>query len=243
MGRVAHILSLAYAWMGGVLFVAALAAGVHLFVVRLGDTGPHPWSPLAALVNVGLFSLFALHHSVMARSGAKAWLASWLPRHLERTTYVWVSSLLFLAVWLLWQPVGGTVWRLEGAWRVLAVAAQAAGVVLTALGARVLDPLELAGITQASAAAGGRTPSPSSDDEISSAGPYGLVRHPIYLGWFLMVCFPPTMTVDRLVFALVSSGYLVAAIPWEERSLEARHGAAYARYRAKVRWRVLPWIY
>jgi methanethiol S-methyltransferase len=257
--------SSAFAWAGGALFVAALAAGVHLFLVRLGATAGDAWSLSAALANTALFSVFALHHSVMARSGAKAWLASRVPAYLERSAFVWVSSLLFLAVSVFWQPVGGMVWQLDGAAGWLAIGAQLAGVLLTALGARVLDPLELAGIAQVRAARGGTrhrvsalrrptstpaAPAPppagaaaAARDDISDAGPYGLVRHPIYLGWFLMVCFAPVMTGDRLVFALVSSGYLVAAIPWEERSLLARHGAAYARYREKVRWRMLPGIY
>jgi methanethiol S-methyltransferase len=243
MERVALVASHAFAWIGGALFVASLAAGAYLFVVALGATARQPWSLGPIAVNVALFSLFALHHSAMARSGAKAWLASWLPPRLERATYVWVSSLLFLAVCLLWQPVGGSAWRLEGAWWWLGTGLQLTGVVLTALGARVLDPLELAGIAQLRAAVHRDTPAPRTAGEISDAGPYGLVRHPIYLGWFLMVFFAPDMTGDRLVFAVVSSAYLVAAIPWEERSLEAQHGAAYVRYRRKVRWRVVPGIY
>jgi methanethiol S-methyltransferase len=243
MTRARDIAVHAFAWTGGALFVVSLTAGAYLYLVILGATARDDWSPASVLANVALFSLFALHHSVMARSGAKAWLASWFPARLERSLYVWVSSLLFVAVCVLWQPIGGVAWRLDGTWQWLGFGLQAFGLVLTALGARVLDPLELAGIAQVRATADDAGVPAASAEEISDAGPYGLVRHPIYLGWFLMVFFAPHMTADRLVFAIVSSAYLLAAIPWEERSLEARHGTAYVRYRQKVRWRVVPGIY
>ena len=51
------------------------------------------------------------------------------------------------------------------------------------------------------------------------------------------------MTADRFVFAVMSTSYLVVAIPWEERSLERAFGEAYRRYKARVRWRVIPFIY
>ena len=74
-------------------------------------------------------------------------------------------------------------------------------------------------------------------------GPFGIVRHPIYLGWILMVFGAPTMTTDRLVFAVISSLYLVLAIPWEERSLVAVFGDRYRTYQDTVRWRILPWVW
>ncbi|MGE3273812.1 MAG: isoprenylcysteine carboxylmethyltransferase family protein [Vicinamibacterales bacterium] len=224
------------AWLGGAAFVGALATFAWFYLVRLGMPAPvgTPILP-AAGVDVGLFTAFALHHSVMARSGAKRWLTRALPPSLERTTFVWVASLLFLAVCLLWQPLPGIVYEAEGAaaWggRVL----QLAGVVLTWRGAAVIDPLELAGIRQA----GGNFRPPA----FRVVGPFRVVRHPIYLGWFLIVFGAPVMTASRLLFAVVSSAYLLAAIPLEERALAGVHGAAYAAYQHQVRWRILPGIW
>ena len=70
--------------------------------------------------------------------------------------------------------------------------------------------------------------------------PFTLVRHPIYLGWALTVLAAPTMTVDRLWWALVSTAYLVIATPWEERSLSAAAGPPYQAYCRRVRWRMVP---
>ena len=74
-------------------------------------------------------------------------------------------------------------------------------------------------------------------------GPYRWMRHPIYFGWVLMVFATPTMTASRLLFASISTLYLVLAIPFEERGLIAEFGAAYAEYQRKVRWRIVPGVW
>ena len=62
--------------------------------LRPGDaTGPL-LAPV--LVNLLLFSAFALHHSALARSGAKETIRRIAPPELERSLYTWVASLLFL---------------------------------------------------------------------------------------------------------------------------------------------------
>ncbi len=89
--------------------------------------------------------------------------------------------------------------------------AVALGAWLTARSAGVIDPLDLAGIRQAGGA--------SAPPRFRVVGPYRWVRHPIYLGWLLLVFGVPHMTATRLAFAAISSAYLVVAIPFEERSL------------------------
>jgi protein-S-isoprenylcysteine O-methyltransferase Ste14 len=69
------------------------------------------------------------------------------------------------------------------------------------------------------------------------------VRHPLYLGWMLVVFAVAHMTADRFAFATISSLYLVIAVPWEERSLRQSFGATYTAYETTVRWRVIPYVY
>jgi protein-S-isoprenylcysteine O-methyltransferase Ste14 len=97
---------------------------------------------------------------------------------------------------------------------------------------RAIDALELAGIRSQSEAAG-----------LQVVGPYRLVRHPLYLGWILVVFGAALMTGDRLTFAAITTLYLVMAIPWEERSLRTAFGSDYDRYMRLVRWRMIPFIY
>jgi protein-S-isoprenylcysteine O-methyltransferase Ste14 len=69
------------------------------------------------------------------------------------------------------------------------------------------------------------------------------MRHPIYAGWILLVFCAPAMTMTRFVFAVVSSMYLLVAIPLEERSMLASAGERYAAYMRQVRWKLLPGVY
>jgi protein-S-isoprenylcysteine O-methyltransferase Ste14 len=227
----------AVAWTGGVLFVASLLYTVYFYAVVLGDASPATPTPLllAFTANLILFGLFAAHHSVFARPFAKRWITRVIPPHMERSFYVWVASLLLIAVWLLWRHVAGMIYDVRGIARWLLYALQLAGVYLIVRAAGFLDALELAGIRQAREA--------TRDTVFRSDGPFGLVRHPIYLGWILMTFAAPTMTANRLMFAVITTSYLIVAIPWEERSLVTAFGDRYRAYQSIVRWRLIPWVW
>jgi protein-S-isoprenylcysteine O-methyltransferase Ste14 len=223
-----------FVWLGGVLFVASLTATVYVYAFgwtasRFGR--PTLWPALAA--NTAWFLAFALHHSLFAREGVKQWVARHVPERLVRSVYVWIASLLWLGVIAAWQPLGGVVFeQANDVARMSHAAVQAAGLLLIAASVGVIDALELAGIRSSPRPAG-----------LQARGPYRLVRHPLYLGWILAVFGAASMTFDRLVFAVMTTAYLVVAIPWEERSLERAFGDAYERYKARVRWRVIPWVW
>lgn len=193
---------------------------------------------LPILWDTALFTVFALHHSLFARTGLRAAVSRRVSPALERSVYVWAASLLLIAVCLLWCPVAGVAWHFEWPIDLILRLGQVVGISLTIRAAAVIDVWDLAGVRQRRAGA-----SRDVAGEFKTSGPYGLVRHPIYLGWFLIVFSVPTMTMTRLVMAVVSSVYVLIAIPFEERSLRASSGGTYERYMQQVRWRVLPGIY
>jgi len=227
---------LVFAWLGGIAFVASLAYLVYFYAVILAiPAGDAAAAVRSGLIDAGLFAGFALHHSLFARAGIKRRVAAVLRPEVERTVYVWISSVLLIVVCAAWQLVPGVAYVMEGGWRILGYGIQGAGLLLIVRGAGVIDPLELAGIRQVSVS--------QPPDTLQIGGPFRVVRHPIYLGWMLMVFGAPTMTVNRLLFAAISSVYLILAIPWEERSLVAAHGARYRAYQRSVRWRVVPGLW
>ena len=223
------------------VFVLALTYVGYFFVTL---TPHHPQeSPMVALaLDVGLFGVFATHHSLMARSGAKRWLERYLPPEIERSTYVWVASVLLIVTCLLWRDLPGTVYTLTGWLRGIGIAAQAAGLIVIAMAVSVLDPLELAGVRQL---LDSKRPAGSGHERtpLRVRGPYRWLRHPIYLGWVLAVFGAPDMSTTRLAFAGISTAYLLIAVPWEERSMAETCGDAYRRYTQQVRWRIVPWVY
>jgi protein-S-isoprenylcysteine O-methyltransferase Ste14 len=237
-------MSVPFAVLGGLLFAGSLV----FFAVSYtsGFDGLTAWTASngwrTAAIDIVLFTVFALHHSVFARTPVRRSLERLVPAELERSVYVWIASLLFLAVCVFWQPVPGALWDVSGAAMWLMRGAQALGAALSVISARRLDVLALAGVRQAihlrpaPAPAGG-------DDPVLDRGPYGIVRHPIYFGWFLMVWCAPQMNGTRLVFAAISCLYLVLAIPFEERDLRRTFGPSYGRYSERVRWRIVPGVY
>jgi protein-S-isoprenylcysteine O-methyltransferase Ste14 len=218
-----------FAWGGGALFVLSLAYCLWWYLVPLGRD--LPWAGFAAVAwNAGLVAVFASHHSVFAREPVKRAIGRLVGGGV-RSVYVWVASGLLIAVCILWKPVGGACYDARGVLRAAAAGVQLLGIALIAWSVARIDPLELAGIH------------PSATSGLQITGPYRLVRHPLYLGWMLAAFATPHLTGDRLTFALLTSLYLVMAVPWEERSLNAAFGNAYARYADQVRWRVIPFIY
>jgi protein-S-isoprenylcysteine O-methyltransferase Ste14 len=228
------------AWGGALLFAAALGYFLYAFLVRFGRTAPAGPVIAPLLVDLGLFSVFALHHSLFARPALKALVHRLLPLVLERSFYTWVASGLLIATCWWWQPVPGVLYVLPSWLAGIGVAAQAAGLVLTVAGSRAIDVLDLAGVRAVLRAGRAR---PATHVPLMTTGVYGLVRHPLYFGWALLVFGAPTMTATRMVFAVASTAYLAIAIPWEESSLIKTFGDDYRAYRTRVRWRMLPFVY
>ncbi len=237
-----------YAWAAGAVFVGSLGYFLYFYFVTLGR-GPGAAPPSvwrAVMLDTTLVALFAVHHSVMARTRAKHWLTRHMLAPLERATFVWVASLLLVLMCAAWQDLPGHVYLVTGAWAWALRGAQLAGLAAIAGATRALHAFDLAGIRQVQAARSpgpGRPPDETPGERLEIGGAYRLVRHPVYLGWNLLLFAEPTMTADRLLFATLALVYLVAAIPLEERSLRAEFGAAYDAYRAKVRWRMIPGVY
>jgi protein-S-isoprenylcysteine O-methyltransferase Ste14 len=229
----------AFAVAGGLLFVASLVYGIRGFAANF-DAPVRPGSiqdsVLPTVVNLALFSGFALHHSVFARTGIKSWLSRLVSRRLERSVYVWIASALFIVVCGWWQPVPGVAWQVSSPWAEALTAFQLVGLGMAVKASAQLDVWSLAGVRQA-------FDRPPRVTTVIRGGLYRLVRHPIYLAWMLMVWPAPWMTGTRLVFAVISTAYLALAIPFEERSLRDEFGRDYDAYAAEVRWKMLPGIY
>lgn len=221
-------------WIGAVVFALSLIWFLCRYFGRFGAITPPPADWRAIAVDLLLFAAFALHHSVFARTGIRAWVARRVPASLERSLYVWVASLLLVAVCELWQPVGGVAWSVGGGGAWILRAIMLAGIGLAVRSAAIIDVWELAGV---------RAPEPPTAVEFRTSGPYGWIRHPIYLGWFLLVWSATPMTMTRFVFAAASSAYVLVAIPLEERTLRSTSGSAYTDYARRVRWRLVPGVF
>jgi protein-S-isoprenylcysteine O-methyltransferase Ste14 len=213
-------------------FLYAIGFVGNFLVPKTLDSAPEMTLGLALLVNVGLLGLFALQHSLMARPAFKRWWTKFVPPPVERSTYVLFSSLALLLLFWQWQPMGGIIWQIENSTgRLLLYGLFTCGWLLVLVSTFLINHFDLFGLRQVSLYLGGKEYTAL---RFATPGPYQLVRHPLYVGWFFAFWATPTMTVAHLVFALLTAAYILIAIHFEERDLLAAHGEAYAEYRRQV---------
>jgi len=186
---------------------------------------------LALLIDAGLLGLFAIQHTIMARPAFKRWITRFIPEAAERSTFTLVASLLLIALFVWWQPVGGIVWQVQDpAGKAVLYALFAFGWGLVLLATLLINHFDLFGLRQVWLYVTGKEYTPP---RFVTPWLYRIVRHPLYVGWFFAFWATPIMTVTHLVFAVLTSGYILIGIQFEERDLVAEH-PEYADYRRHV---------
>lgn len=221
----------AYVVFLGTFLYACGFVGGFLVPTTLDGPARMPFGPALA-IDLGLLALFAVQHSVMARPAFKRWWTRIVAPPLERPIYVLAASLCLIAMFALWQPLGGVVWDLESpAARAVAYALFAFGWGLVLVTTFLINHFDLFGLRQVWLALIGRPYTPL---RFVQPGPYRVVRHPLYVGWFFAFWATPTMTAAHLTFAIATTAYILVAIQLEENDLLAEHGAAYENYRRRV---------
>lgn len=213
-------------------FLYAVGFMGNLFVPRSIDSAPGQSFALSLAIDLGLLALFALQHSVMARPAFKRWFTRFVPQSAERSTYVLASSVALIALFALWQPLGGGVWSVEDPLaRTVLYSLFAFGWLLVLVSTFLINHFDLFGLRQVWLQLVGRPYRPIG---FRSPGPYRFVRHPLYVGWLFAFWATPDMTLTHLVFAVVTTGYILVAIRLEERDLVAELGDVYRDYRERV---------
>ena len=231
-----RLLNIGYGAVCYVLFLAAFLYSIGFVggfgVPRTVDNGVEASIAEAVIVNVLLLGLFAVQHSVMARPAFKRWWTRFVPKTIERSTYVLLSSLLLFLLFWQWRTMPAIVW--DVAWtpgRIALWVVFAAGWVIALVSTFLINHFDLFGLRQVYLAWRG---TPYTDLEFRESLLYRVVRHPLMLGFILAFWATPTMTAGHLLFAVATTGYILIAMQLEEHDLAAALGDRYRDYRSRV---------
>ena len=231
-GAIAFVYGLVCYIIFFVTFCYAIGFTGNLVVPKAIDAGAAGPLIQAVVVNLLLLSLFAVQHSVMARPGFKRWWTKFVPECIERSTYVLLASLILIVMFWQWQPIPGVVWSLTGAAATVMWVLFAMGWAIVLVSTFMIGHFDLFGLKQVTDFLNKKT---SAADAFGMPGFYKFVRHPIKLGFIIAFWATPHMTVGHLLFAAVTTAYILIAIKFfEERDLIAMFGEAYEEYRRKV---------
>jgi protein-S-isoprenylcysteine O-methyltransferase Ste14 len=221
-----------------VTFLYAIGFVSGIVVPKTIDSGTAGPTMQTLLVDLALMSVFAIQHSVMARPWFKRWWTRFVPKSVERSTFVLAASLALLLLFWQWQPLPRMVWRIENPQLGMAVLGLSfAGWLIVLSSTFLINHFELFGLHQV---ANNLTRRPMPEPRFRSPLFYKLMRHPIYLGFVIAFWAAPTMTLGHLVFAAVTTAYIMVGILLEEHDLVDVFGEQYRNYRQRVPM-LIPW--
>jgi len=221
-----------------VTILYAIGFVMGLVVPKTIDTGTATPPFEAIIVNLLLMALFAIQHSVMARQGFKAWWTQFVPRPVERSTYVLLASLSLLLLFWQWRPLPAVIWEVQNPHLAVTVVTLAlAGWALVFTSTFIINHFELFGLHQVTNHLVGKE---AEAPRFKAPLLYKFVRHPIYLGFIIAFLAAPVMTAGHLLFAAVTTLYIFVGIALEERDLVALFGDEYRQYKQRVSM-LIPW--
>jgi protein-S-isoprenylcysteine O-methyltransferase Ste14 len=221
-----------------VTILYAIGFVMGLVVPKSIDTGTDSSAIEAVVINVLLMTLFAVQHSVMARQRFKAWWTQFVPKPVERSTYVLAASLCLLLLFWQWRPIPNVVWQVDNPHLAVVVAMLSfVGWVLVFTSTFLINHFELFGVSQvANHLIDRQVEAPRFRTPLL----YKFVRHPIYLGFIIAFWAAPVMTAGHLLFAAVTTIYIFLGIYLEERDLIEMFGDQYREYKQRVSM-LVPW--
>jgi methanethiol S-methyltransferase len=237
------ILSFCYGLLAYVVFLGAFLYAIGfvtgLAVPKTVDTGEVTPVVEALVIDILLLSLFAVQHSVMARPTFKRWWTHFVPVAIERSTYVLLASLALILLFWQWRPIPLMIWQATNPAIAMALLGLSLfGWFIVLLSTFLINHFELFGLQQVISNLSARA---AGAPRLKTPFLYNIIRHPIYLGFIIAFWATPAMTGGHLLFAVVTTAYILVGIALEERDMIEMFGDEYQQYRRRVAM-LVPWL-
>ncbi len=233
MARAFAIVYGSFAYLAG---IAALLYAIGFLdgfpVPKTINSGVVSNTSISIIINLAVLTLFALQHSIMARPAFKKWWTQIIPEHLERSTFVLFTAIVLTLLYWQWRPMTDVIWHIDNNIGVLLIDGLFwTGWIILFSSTFMVSHTDLFGLRQVYLK--------YKDQEYSSlefkiSGLYKLVRHPIMTGIIIAFWSTPHMTTGHLLFATVTTVYILVALQFEEHDLMNLFGEKYADYKQKV---------
>lgn len=182
------------------------------------------------------FLIFAIVHSLMAAHYFKKIITKWwgLKRynHYYRLLYSIVSVMTLIPVIYFLFADTSLVWSAPAWLEFFLYFIKGVAIVGLLYSIWQIDGLHFLGIRQLRSKHGKQLSQLS--DSLVTSGVFGLCRHPLYFFSMLFLWASPDMTLQGLVFTLLTSLYFIIGSYWEESKMTEQFGDAYKQYQRQV---------
>lgn len=183
--------------------------------------------PKALLMDLGLSTLFFCQHSIMVRQSFKQQVSKWLPPHWFAAVFSISSGATLILTLFLWQGAGDILVRIPFWIKII----QAVCVLLSVAGF-LWGVYSLSGFNPF-----GIQPNEKNLETrpvLKIQGAYKKTRHPLYFFSLVLIWSTTTVTIDRLMFNLIWSGWIFWGAWLEEKDLVDLFGTDYQDYQKQT---------
>jgi protein-S-isoprenylcysteine O-methyltransferase Ste14 len=218
------------AFLAAFLYLVGFLTG--LAVPKSINSGTSSPLGVAVVVNLGLLAAFAVQHSIMARPWFKTWWTRFVPRPVERSTFVLATSVILAMLFWQWRPLPVVVWQVTNpVGQGLLICLFFSGIAVVLFSSFLIDHFDLFGLRQTYLYFRGRE---YRHPPFMVRSLYKHIRHPLMAGFLIAVWSSPMMTLGHLFFAAGITAYVFLGIALEERDLRRILGEDYERYRERT---------
>ncbi len=233
MERVLGLIYGVIAYLGFMAWMVYMIGFLGYFTVpKSVDSGSVGPVGTALFVNFLTILLFGIQHTIMARPAFKRWWTQFIPKSLERSTFVFIADILaWVMIWQ-WRPIEGVIWHVQNT--VVAnvlIGISLLGWIAVVLSSFMINHFELLGLEQVWHFLRGTEPKKIT---FKLRGFYKYVRHPLMLGFLVFFWVTPYMTASHLCLAAMFTIYVLVGIKFEERDLQKHHPEEYGKYKEEV---------